>query len=220
MHSKGYPYVNLPAAYFGLTGGIASGKSTVAHMFEELGAKIIDADRIGHEMLQPSEPTHALIVQQLGKDVLDGGGNIDRRKLGALVFNDPARLAQLDAIVHPAIIARVGERARQLAVEDPQALVIVDAALIYETGIGGNFRKIIVAWCRPEQQVERLIGKTGMPRHEAEQRIAAQMPVEEKRRRADYVIDCSGPKEHTREQVERIYPQLRSLTGNPQGGNA
>ncbi len=198
-------------AYFGLTGGIASGKSTVARMFEELGAKIVDADLIGHEMLQPSEPTYALIVERLGKDMLDAAGRIDRRKLGALVFDDPAKMARLDAIVHPAIIARAEERARQLALEDPQALVIMDAALIYETGIGDNVRKMIVAWCRPEQQIERLIGKTGMPRHEAERRVAAQMPVEEKRRRANYVIDCSGLKEHTREQVEHIYPQLRRL---------
>lgn len=200
--------------YFGLTGGIASGKSTVARMFAALGARIIDADRIGHEMLQPAEPTHQQIIERFGREILNAAGEIDRRRLGSMVFADPTRLAELNAIVHPAIIARVEERSRQFFAEDPRAPVIVDAALIYETGIGGNFRKIIVAWCRPEQQVERLMAKTGLSHEQAAQRIAAQMPVEEKRRRADFVIDCSGSKENTRRQVERVHQELTRLIGS------
>ena len=199
--------------YFGLTGGIASGKSTVARMFQELGAKTIDADRIGHDVLGSSNPAYQKIVRQLGRDILDGDGEIDRQRLGHVVFSDPAKLAQLNAIVHPRIIARVEDLAAQYQADDPGAVVLVDAALIFEAGIGGRFIKVIVAWCRPEQQIERLMTKGGMSRDEAERRIAAQMPAEEKRRRADYVIDCSGSLEETRQQVHQVYAELARQAG-------
>ena len=199
------------AKYFGLTGGIASGKSTVAAMFSELGARIIDADKISHEFLHSSSPVFPEIVSTFGSGILDRAGEIDRGRLGPMVFADPAKLQQLNAIVHPRIIQRVDERARECCAQDPAAVVFVDAALIYETGISGRYRKVIVAWCRPAQQVERLIAKSGMTCEEAEQRIASQMPAEEKRRRADFVIDCSGSLEETRRQVEALYPHLCAL---------
>jgi len=197
--------------YFGLTGGIASGKSTVAAAFSALGARIIDADKIGHELLLSSSPVFAEVVSTFGRNILGGSGEIDRRRLGPLVFADPSKLEQLNAILHPRIIAAVEERVRECRAQDPAAVVIVDAALIYEAGIGGRFRKMIVAWCRPEQQIERLIAKAGLPREEAERRIQSQIPAEEKRRRADFVIDCSGSLEEARRQVEALYPQLRAL---------
>jgi dephospho-CoA kinase len=197
--------------YFGLTGGIASGKSTVAAAFKELGARIIDADQIGHELLLSSSPVFPKIVSAFGKDILDSAGEIDRRRLGPLVFSDPAKLNQLNAILHPRIIDCVDRRACDYHAQDPAAVVIVDAALIYEAGIGGRFRKMIVAWCRPEQQIERLIAKAGLAREEAIRRIQSQMAPEEKRRRADFVIDCSGSLEETRHQVKALYPQLRAL---------
>jgi dephospho-CoA kinase len=203
--------MRLSGSYFGLTGGVASGKSTAARMFEALGARIIDADRMGHECLLASEPTYPKIVKTFGEVILDDSGAIDRRRLGAMVFADAEKLRQLNAIVHPRIIARVEELARRYQAESPGSVVVVDAALIFEAGIGGHFAKIVVAWCRPEQQVERLMAKTGLSRAEAEQRIASQMPAEEKRRRADYLIDCSGSLEHTRTQVELVYAELKGL---------
>jgi dephospho-CoA kinase len=194
-------------SYFGLTGGVASGKSTAARMFEELGAKIIDADRIGHELLSRTSPAYPEIVRQFGREILDAAGEINRQRLGALVFADPEKLQALNAIVHPPIIARVEERARQFAVQNPGAVILVDAALIFEAGIGARFGKVIVTWCRAEQQLERLLHK-GLTRQEAESRVAAQIPIEEKRRRADFVIDSSGSLENTRAQVKVLYATL------------
>jgi dephospho-CoA kinase len=196
---------------FGLTGGIASGKSTVARYFESLGAKIIDADRIGHEVIERGRAAYEEILNHFGKGILESSGQIDRRKLGSIVFADPQQLRALNTIVHPRIIAREGELAHGYRNQNPRAVVIVDAALIFESGIGGNLRKVIVAWCRPEQQLERLMAKAGVSREEAERRIQAQMPVEEKRRRADYAIDCSGSLEATRRQADAIYLELRRI---------
>lgn len=197
-------------SYFGLTGGVASGKSTAARMFEELGAKIIDADRIGHELLAPSSPAYPEIVRRFGDAILDASGEINRQRLGAEVFSHPEKLRELNAILHPRIAEHVEEIAREHSRRDPHAVILVDAALIFEAGIGGRFSKIIVTWCRPEQQRERLMHK-GLSREESERRIAAQMPTEEKRRRADDVIDSSGSLENTRAQVETIYAELKRL---------
>ncbi len=196
---------------FGLTGGIASGKSIVARYFESLGAKIIDADRIGHEVIERGRPAYQEIIGHFGNEILDSSGQIDRKRLGSIVFADPHQLRALNAIVHPRIIAREGELARGFRDQNPRAVVIVDAALIFESGIGGNLRKVIVAWCRPEQQLERLMAKAAVSREEAERRIRSQMPVEEKRRRANYAIDCSGSLEETRRQADAIYLELRRI---------
>ena len=197
-------------SYFGLTGGVATGKSTAARVFHELGAEIIDADRIGHLQLAKSSPAFQEIVERFGPVILDGAGEINRHALGSLVFTDPEKLQQLNSIVHPRIIAEVEKRAAAIAAEDSRRVILVDAALIFEAGIGGRFEKVIVTWCTPQQQIERLMHK-GLSREEAEHRIAAQIPVEEKKRRADFVIDSSGPLENTRGQVERIYSSLKNL---------
>jgi dephospho-CoA kinase len=203
--------MSVPARYFGLTGGITCGKSTIAAMLHELGAHIIDADKIGHEMLLASSAAFPELVAAFGRGILDSAGNVDRSKLGPLVFSDPAKLQQLNRIVHPRIIERTSQLAAHHCAEYPGAVVIVDAALIFETGIPGRFVKTIVAWCTPEQQVERLIAKTGLSREEADRRIASQMTADEKRRRADFVIDCSGGLGDTRRQVEELYPVLQQL---------
>jgi dephospho-CoA kinase len=197
-------------SYFGLTGGVASGKSTAARMFQDLGARIIDADRVGHEFLRSSSPAYSDVVRTFGREILDANGEISRQRLGAQVFAEPEKLRALNALIHPRIIARVEDLARQAALEDPQAVILVDAALIFEAGIGGRFEKVIVTACRPDQQIERLRHK-GLTRDEALRRVAAQIPAEEKRRRADFVIDSSGSLESTRGQVEAIYPALRRL---------
>ena len=203
--------MSVSAPSFGLTGGIASGKTSVAAMLRELGAYIVDADKIGHEMLLSTSPAFPELVAAFGRGILDSTGRVDRSKLGPLVFAEPAKLQQLNRIVHPRIIERIGWLTAEQHNKNPEAVVVVDAALIYETGIPGRFLKTIVAWCRPEQQVERLIAKTGLSREEAENRIASQMPAEEKRRRADFVIDCSGSLEETRRQVQELYPVLQQL---------
>lgn len=201
---------------FGLTGGIASGKSTVARYFQDLGAHIIDADRIGHEAIEPGCGAYQEILDHFGKKILDSSGHIDRKKLGPMVFADPHQLRALNAIVHSRIIARTEELAAEHQRENPQSVVIVDAALIFESRIGGSLNKVIVAWCRPEQQIERLMDKAGVSREEAERRIKSQMPVEEKRRRADYLIDCSGSMEETRRQADVIYLELRRIVESRQ----
>jgi dephospho-CoA kinase len=197
--------------YFGLTGGVACGKSTVARMFEDLGAKIIDADRLAHELSRAPLPAYKEIVSRFGSEILDSYGEIDRRRLGSVVFADGEKLRQLSAILHPRIIERIEELAISFHILAPHAVVLVDAALIYEAGIEKRFTKTVVAWCRPEQQLERLMAKARVTREEAERRIATQMPSEEKRRRADYVIDCSGSEEDTRAQVAALFPQLQRV---------
>jgi dephospho-CoA kinase len=196
---------------FGLTGGIASGKSTVARFLEALGAKVIDADRVGHELLQSSNPIHHKVVSHFGQEILEPGGEIDRGRLGSIDFTDPQKLSDLNSILHPSLIARVGELTEELRSRHPRAVILVDAALIYEAGIADCFAKILVAWCRPEQQIERLMAKTGLSREDALRRRASQIPPEEKRRRADYVIDCSGSLEETQAQVEALYPEIKRL---------
>jgi len=202
---------------FGLTGGIACGKSTVARFFQDLGSFIFDADRIGHKVIEPGQPAYQGVIDCFGKDILDPGGRIDRRKLGPKVFADLRQLRRLNAIVHPHIIARVKKLAAGEQERNPHAVVIVDAALIFESGLDRTLRKVIVVWCRPEQQLERLMAKSGVSRDEAERRIEAQMRVEEKRRRADYLIDCSGTLEQSRAQAEAIYQELKRIVAGARG---
>jgi dephospho-CoA kinase len=197
-----------------LTGGVACGKTTVARYFQELGARIVDADRIGHELLAPGLPTSQEVLRRFGGDILGPDGRIDRKRLGNRVFADLAQLRLLNAIVHPQLIARLHELAVEQLRLSSQTVAIIDAALIFEWGLDKSLAKVIAAWCRPDQQLERLVAKTGMPRAQAEQRIHAQMPAEEKRRRADYVIDCSGSLEQSRAQVESIYTELRGMVEN------
>ncbi len=203
--------MNQLSRAFGLTGGVASGKSTVAQMFAELGAKVIDADRLGHELIRAPLPTYHEIVSRFGFEVLDPQGEIDRQRLGALVFADPEKLCVLNTILHPRIMERCEQLAEGFFLQDPRVVALVDAALIYEANLVDRFAKIIVTWCRPEQQLERLMARTGLARAKAERRIATQMPMEEKRRRADYVIDCSGNFDDTRRQIQSLFSNLQGL---------
>ena len=200
-----------PGRYFGLTGGVASGKSTVARMFEELGARVIDADRLAHELYRAPLPAYKEIVSRFGSEILDASGEIDRKQLGSMVFADGEKLRELSTILHPPIIERIEELALGWHALTPHAVIVVDAALIYEAGVSNRFAKVLVTWCWPEQQLERLIAKGDLTREEAERRIAAQSPVEEKRRRADYEIDCSGNLESTRAQVHTVHSELKRL---------
>lgn len=198
---------------FGLTGGIASGKSVAAAVFSSLGARIIDADLIAHDLLRPPNRAYNAVVREFGKETLTTSGEIDRQALGRLVFADAEKRLLLNGILHPHIIARQEELAREAHDQDARAVIIVEAALIYEAGVNERFTKIVATWCEPGQQIERLMAKTGLPREEAAARVAAQMPAAEKRRRADFVIDCSRSLEETEHQARQVYAQLTQFTG-------
>lgn len=194
---------------FGLTGGVACGKSTVGRFFEELGARVIDADKLGHELMQPGFPAHEEIVAHFGKGILAPGGEIDRQLLGRVVFANPSQLPVLNAILHPRIRARAMGLAEEVHREDPRRVILEDAALLYEAGLANHFAKIVVAWCRPELQLERVMARPGITREDAQRRITSQIPAEEKKRRADFVVDTSGPLEETQKQVKALFGELR-----------
>ncbi len=185
----------------GLTGNIGTGKSTVARMLAELGAETIDADKVAHQVMRAGTRTHAAIVEAFGPDVLASDGEIDRSRLGALVFADPAALARLEAIVHPATLGAV---ARRIAASSA-AVVVVEAIKLIEAGMAAAYDSLWVTTCRPEQQIQRITATRGLSRAEAEQRVRAQPPQEEKIARADVVIDTSGTLAWTREQVQAAW---------------
>jgi len=198
----------------GLTGGVACGKSTVAKMFAELGANIVDADTIAHELYRPGHEVLQELVRHFGPEILKPEGELDRAKLATLVF-DGGRVEELNKIVHPAVIRQQDQWMRSLGEKDPYAVAIVEAALILEAGVRDHFDRIMVVTCKPEQKVARFAKRTGMSeeaaRTDVERRNKAQMPDEEKARRADFVIDNSGSPEETRHQVQRIYSELKVL---------
>ena len=192
----------------GLTGGIASGKSAVAAMLREMGFAVLDADALAHKLIEPGQAAYAEVLQEFGPSIADTSGRIDRAKLGAMVFADLAKLDRLNAIVHPRVaevILSQFEVWRRSGVRDA---VFVEAALLIESGIHKKLDGLVVAWCKPEQQLERLLAR-GLSEAEARRRITAQLPVEEKLRLATEKIDCSGSLEETRRQVEALATKLR-----------
>ncbi|HEY2363036.1 MAG TPA: dephospho-CoA kinase [Candidatus Angelobacter sp.] len=202
----------------GLTGGVACGKSTVAKMFAELGANIVDADAIAHELYRPGQEVLQELVNHFGPEILKADGELDRAKLATLVF-DGGRVEELNKIVHPAVIRQQHQWMRSLGEKDPYAVAIVEAALILEAGVKDHFDRIMVVTCKPAQKVARFAQRSGLSeeaaRAEVERRTKAQMPDKEKARRADFVIDNSGSAEETRHQVQRIYSELKVLAKRP-----
>lgn len=196
----------------GLTGSIASGKSHASNVFAELGAHIIDADVIAHELCIPGAPTHAKIVAAFGKGVLAPDGTIDRKALGEIIFHDAEKRQLLNSLVHPDVRAEVMRRMFALEKQGFQGIVIVDAALIVESGFHKMQDRLIVVVCEPALQLTRVMNRCGISNEEARIRIAAQLPVEEKVKLADYVIDTSGTYGNTREQIERVYRELVLLS--------
>jgi dephospho-CoA kinase len=198
----------------GLTGGVACGKSTVAKMLADLGAQIVDADTIAHELYRPGQQVLQDLVKHFGAEILKPDGELDRAKLATLVF-DGGRVEELNKIVHPAVIRQQDQWMRSLGEKDPYAVAIVEAALILEAGVKDHFDRIMVVTCKPAQKVARFAQRSGMSadagRADVERRNKAQMPDEEKARRADFVIDNSGSVEETRHQVQRIYSELKVL---------
>ncbi len=195
----------------GLTGGLASGKSFVGHALSELGCYLIEADLLGRQVLEQGGQTYEAVVKTFGDQILDPDGKINRRRLAKIVFSDPEQLAKLNALVHP----RVKERERDLAAEfgrtHPDGITVTEAAILVETGSYRDYNRLIVVVCRPEQQIERAMERDGLSREEVLNRLSRQMPLEEKVKLADFIIDTSGTKENTVEQVRAVYESLRSL---------
>ena len=203
----------------GLTGGIASGKSAVGEMLVALGAHLVQADRIAHSLMEPGEPVYHDIVRHFGREILNSDGSVNRDKLAAVAFGLPgadkrsSRVADLNRIVHPAVIRNQEEWMHAVSLEDPHGVAIVEAALLIEAGAAKRFDRLIVVTSDMKQRVERFARrqKVGLEsaRAEVKRRMAAQLPDEEKIKFADYVIDNSGSPEQTREQVQQVWQKLR-----------
>jgi dephospho-CoA kinase len=191
----------------GLTGGIASGKSTVAAMLRDLGAAIVDADEAAHAVYEPGTPGFDAVVRAFGPEFVRDG-RIDRAKLGDLVFNDASARLRLNAIVHPLVRDWMAERTAE-AVERGADVVVQDVPLLFENGLEGLFSSVVLVYAPRSVQLARLAEDRSMSPARANAIIAAQMPIEEKRRRAEHVIDNSGSQEETRAQVEQVWRKLR-----------
>lgn len=195
----------------GLTGGYATGKSFVGECFVRLGCHLLKADELGHEVLQPGGEAFQPAVDAFGPEILGEDGRIMRRKLASLVFADPERLKLLNSFVHPAVIRREEKWFEALSRQDPASIGIVEAAILIETGSYRRFDRIVLVVCAPEQQVERAMRRDELSREDVEARLARQMPLDEKRAFAHWVIDTSGEKSATESQVRALHDTLRRL---------
>ncbi len=193
----------------GLTGGLASGKTYVSKLLEEHGCHVVHADRLGHEVLLPQGEAYPAVVQEFGCDILGPDGCIDRKLLGKLVFADASRLETLNALVHPHVFRREREFFEQVNAKDPAGIAIVEAAIMIEVGSYKHYDRLLVTYCTPEQQIERFREREGASEAEARARLDRQMPLDAKRKFADYVIDTSGTKAGTAQQVEEVYRKLK-----------
>jgi dephospho-CoA kinase len=195
----------------GLTGGMACGKTFVAQILHSLGCYIIEADAIGHEVMQPGGEAYGAVVEAFGGGILNAEGVIERSRLAALVFTDPAELTRLNAIVHPAVRAHSGRQFDEIRERDPHAIVIYVAAILIETGGYSQFEKIIVVTCTREQQIERAMERPHAKMSDVLARLDRQMPLKKKLEFADYIVDASGAKEETWRQTKMVYDDLRRL---------
>ena len=191
----------------GLTGGIATGKSTVSDVFRALGCEIIDADVLAREVVRPGEPAHAAIVTEFGPGVLNPDGTLDRKRLGAIVFADPDKRKRLEAITHPAIRERFARRLQALAERGFAGIVVFDAPVMIESGNYTTMDRLVVVVTDEATQRARAVGRDG-DREDVERRIASQMPLAEKARLADHVIDNSGDREATVARVREVHARL------------
>lgn len=192
----------------GLTGGMGSGKTLVASTFKKLGAFIIDADILCRELVLRGQPALDLIVQTFGPDILDSAGNLDRKKMAAIIFDDAKRKQDLENILHPLVFSEEEKIYREIHQQNPQALVIIDAALLIESGNYKNVDKVVLVACDVETQVQRVLKRSAFNREEVLDRIRSQMPLAEKRKFADYIIDNSSTEEDLRESVEKLSQKL------------
>jgi len=195
----------------GLTGGIGCGKSTVAALFAEFGAVTIDSDEIGRNLMQQGNVVYDRIVSAFGHDVVDSGGQLDRAKLADIVFHNLDKLKHLNAIVHAPVLREIDRQVLLNRQKNPNAVILVESAILFEAGQNSRFDKMIVVWCLPEQQVERFKAKSNLSEEDIRRRMDAQMAGEEKKRLADFVIDTSQSVADTERQVKEVLAQLQAL---------
>ncbi len=194
-----------------LTGGLATGKSHVGKVLESLGCHVIEADALGHLALAPNGEAFAPVLAEFGPAILKSNGSIDRKALASIVFHNPERLQALNAIVHPAVARLRQAQVDSILARDPLAIIVVEAAIHIETGGYKQYQKLILVVCSEQEQVKRAMARDNANREEVLARIAQQMPLSEKRKYADYVIDTGGTPEETRRQTTEVYNSLREL---------
>jgi dephospho-CoA kinase len=201
----------------GLTGGIATGKSSVGRMFAELGVHTIDADEIAHDLMRPGEKIYDEIVRRFGPEILSADKTVDRGRLAELAFDSKRpRIYELNSLIHPGVIERYQKWMEEIGRREPEAIVMLEAALLLEAGLRRSFDKVIVVSCKPQQRIERwekrLKVDAETARHEVTRRMRAQAPDEAKIQAADFVVDNSGSVEDTRKQVQKIHEALVAQT--------
>ena len=201
----------------GLTGSIATGKSTVSGILKELGAFIVDADRAAHEVVLPGTKAFNEIVRIFGKQILQKSGEIDRERLGSIIFNDSAMRSILEEVVHPEVMRSMDEQICSIKSDFPDAVVILDVPLLIETGMHKGVSEVIVVYCPEDMQIKRLMIRDNISREEALAKVRAQISIEEKRRYASVLIDNSASRENTRRQVKNTYIRIKEKAGDSQG---
>jgi dephospho-CoA kinase len=197
----------------GLTGGIASGKSLVTRVIRDLGAHIIDADKIVHDLLAPGQDAFREVVGHFGKEIQLPDGSIDRRKLGDIIFIHPEERAWLNQCIHPRVFEAYNHQVRHLSERQPDAIVIMDAALLIETGYHKHMDRLIVVYADQKAQMKRLMERDRFTLEQAMARISSQMPLDEKRKYADFVIENTGTREATEQQAREVFAKLKAEAG-------
>lgn len=195
----------------GLTGGIAAGKTLVSEELKRLGARVIDADALAREAVRPGEDAYLEIVEAFGRGILRPDGSIDRKALGAIVFSDSEALGKLNAITHPRIRKAIRDEAARISSREPDALIVLDVALLLESGAYADVEKVIVVAADEERLVERMGRRDGLTPEEAKRRLASQMPLKEKAAAADYLIENNGTPEEALERTREVFRKLTAL---------
>ena len=193
----------------GITGGIASGKSTVAKMLAQLGAPIIDFDLLAREVVGPDEPAFREIVDYFGDEVIGEDGNLDRKRLSGIVFREPQKRKILEGMTHPRILKAFVRQVRQLAEKDPRAIIQAVIPLLFEGRLEPLVHKVVVVYVSPETQIDRLMKRDQISREEAERILDAQMPIDQKAARADFMIPNEGDLTETKKAVKALWQQLK-----------
>lgn len=202
----------------GLTGSIAVGKSHVCRVFESLGCHVLDADDVARKVVEPGTKGLADIVSHFGEGILNSDGTLDRKKLGSIVFADEAKRQLLNSITHPLVFEAQDKWLESVESRDANGIAIIDAALMIESGGFKRFDKLVVVWCEPGIQLKRLIMRDGLSEPEALKRIGSQMPQDQKKAFADFLIDTSGSYSETDEQVEEVFRALREHQRTAESG--
>jgi dephospho-CoA kinase len=203
----------------GVTGGIASGKSSVTRMLEEMGAPLIDLDLLAREVVEPGKPAWKEIVGCFGKSVLLRDGKLDRKELSRVVFEDPEKRKKLEGFTHPRINEEFEKRVEEISGRVPDPIIQAEVPLLFEVGLQHRFHRVLVVYIPPDMQIRRLMRRDGISRAAAVRILKAQLPIDEKARRADFVIHNEGTLEETRAQVEEVWKKLKEAQGSRRTGH-